>query len=96
MQIKFCLVRLENIQTQRLRRQKYDPVIIDRKKGFVPGPSTILYRSFLKHCALTNKAVGTIRFVDILKIIKPFQTMNLGTIFSDVYQTPLLLNTGNT
>ena len=27
---------------------------------FVFGPSTALYRSFLKHCHLTNKAVGTI------------------------------------
>ena len=24
------------------------------------GPSTVLYRSFLKHCTLTNDAVGTI------------------------------------
>ena len=28
--------------------------------GLVFGPSTALYRPFLKHCTLTNKAVGTI------------------------------------
>ena len=45
---------------KRLRRQKYDPVIIERTKGLVLGPSTALYISFLKHCTLTNKAVGAI------------------------------------
>ena len=44
-----------------LRRRKYDPVIIERTIGLVFGPSTALYRSFLKDCTLTNKAVGTIR-----------------------------------
>ena len=40
----------------RLRCRQYDPVIIER----TIGPSTALYRSFLKRCTLTNKAVGTI------------------------------------
>ena len=43
-----------------LRRRKYDPVIIERMIGLVLGPSTALNRSFLKHCTLINKAVGTI------------------------------------
>ena len=43
---------------KRLRRRQYDPVIIERTIGF--GPSTALYEPFLKHCTLTNKAVGTI------------------------------------
>ena len=42
------------------RRRQYDPEIIERTIGLVLGPFTALYRSFLKHCALTNKAVGTI------------------------------------
>ena len=45
---------------KRLRRRKYDPEIIERTIGLVLCPSTALYRSFLKHCTLTNKAVGTI------------------------------------
>ena len=45
---------------KRLRRRQYDPVIIERTIGLVLGPCTALYRSFLKHCTLTNKAVGTI------------------------------------
>ena len=43
-----------------LRRRKYDPLIIERTIGLVLGLSTALYRSFLEHCTLTNKAVGTI------------------------------------
>ena len=43
-----------------LQRRKYDPEIIERTIGLVLGPSTALYRSFLKHCTLTNKAVGTL------------------------------------
>ena len=43
-----------------LQRRKYDPLIIERTIGLVLGPSTALYRSFLKHCTLTNQAVGTI------------------------------------
>ena len=43
-----------------LRRRHYDPVIIERTIGLVLGPSTALYEPFLKHCTLTNKAVGTI------------------------------------
>ena len=45
---------------KRLRRRQYDPVIIERTIGLVLGPSTALYKPFLKHCSLTNKAVGTI------------------------------------
>ena len=43
---------------KRLRRRKYDSLIIERTIGLVLGPSTALYRSFLEHCTLTNKAVG--------------------------------------
>ena len=45
---------------KRLRRRKYDPVIIERTISIVLGPFTVLYRSVLKHCTLTNKTVGTI------------------------------------
>ena len=45
---------------KRLRRRQYDPVIIERTIGLVLGPSTALYEPFLKHCTLTNKAVGTL------------------------------------
>ena len=45
---------------KRLRRRKYDPVIIERTICLMIGPSTALLRSFPKHCTLTNKAVGTI------------------------------------
>ena len=45
---------------KRLRRQKNDPLIIERTIGIVAGHSKALYRSFLKHCTLTNKAVRTI------------------------------------
>ena len=45
---------------KRLRRRKYDPLIIERTISLELGPSTALYRSFLKHCTLTNKAVETI------------------------------------
>ena len=45
---------------KRLRRRQYDPEIIERTLGLVLGRSTALYRSFLKHCTLTNKAVGII------------------------------------
>ena len=48
---------------KRLRRRQYDPVIIERTISLVLGPSTALYRTFLKHCTLTNKAMGTIRRV---------------------------------
>ena len=36
----------------------FDPVIIERTISFVLYPSTTIYRSFLKHYSLTNKAVG--------------------------------------
>ena len=45
---------------KRRRRRQYDPVIIERTIGLVLGPFTALYRSFLKRCTWTNKAVGTI------------------------------------
>ena len=45
---------------KRLRRRQYDPAIIERTIGLVLGPFTALYRSFLKRCTLTNKAVGTL------------------------------------
>ena len=45
---------------KRLWRRQYDPVIIERTIGRVLGPFTALYRSFLKRCTLTNKAIGTI------------------------------------
>ena len=45
---------------KRIRRRQYDPVIIERTIGLVRGPFATLYRSFLKRCTLTNKAVGTI------------------------------------
>ena len=42
------------------RRRHYDPAIIETTIGLVLGPFTALYRSFLKRCTLTNKAVGTL------------------------------------
>ena len=45
---------------ERLRRRQYDPVIIERTIGRVLCLFTALYRSFLKRCTLSNKAVGTI------------------------------------
>ena len=46
---------------KRLRRRKYDPVIIERTISLVISPSTDSYRSFFKKdCSLTKKAVGTI------------------------------------
>ena len=45
---------------KRLRRQQYDPLIIERTICLVLCPSTALYRLFLERCTLTNKAVGTI------------------------------------
>ena len=45
---------------KRLRRRQYDPLIIEKTIGPVLGPSTALNEPFLKHCTLTNKAVGTI------------------------------------
>ena len=45
---------------KRLRRRQYDPLIIERTISLVLGPSAALYGPFLKHCTLTNKAVGTI------------------------------------
>ena len=45
---------------KRLRRRQYDPVTIERTIGLVLCPSTALYEPFLKHCTLSNKAVGTI------------------------------------
>ena len=45
---------------KRLRRRQYDPLIIETTIGLVLGHCTALCRLFLKHCTLTNKAVGTI------------------------------------
>ena len=45
---------------KRLRSRHYDPVIIERTIGLVLGPFIACYRSFLKRCTLTNKAVWTI------------------------------------
>ena len=45
---------------KRLRRRQYDPEIIERTIGLVLVPLTALYRSFLKRCTLTNKAVRAI------------------------------------
>ena len=45
---------------KRLRRRQYDPLIIETTIGLVLCPCTALCRLFLKHCTLTNKAVGTI------------------------------------
>ena len=45
---------------KRLRRRQYDPLIIETTIGLVLGPCTALCSLFLKHCTLTNKAVGTI------------------------------------
>ena len=39
---------------KRLRRRQNDPAIIERTIGLVRSPFTALYRSFLKHCTLTN------------------------------------------
>ena len=47
-------------KVKRLRRRQYDPLIIERTICLVLGPSTALYIPFLKHCTLTNKAMGTI------------------------------------
>ena len=53
------LVGLDNSKTP-LASKKYEPVIIERTIGIVIGPSKALYRSFPKHCTLTDKAMGTI------------------------------------
>ena len=45
---------------KRLRRRHYDPLLIETTIGLVLGPCTALCILFLKHCTLTNKAVGTI------------------------------------
>ena len=54
---------------KRIRRRKYDPLIIEWTIGLVLGPSIVLYRSFLEHCTLTNKAMGTIW----REVLKPSQ-----------------------
>ena len=58
-QVFGCIMSGSKI-VKRLRRRQYDPAIIERTIGLVLGPFTALYRSFLKRCTLTNKAVGTI------------------------------------
>ena len=47
---------------KRLQSRKYYPLIINRKIGIALGPSLALNRYFQKHCILTNKAVGTIKW----------------------------------
>ena len=44
----------------RLRHRQYDPAIIERIIRLVFGPSRAFYRSFLKRCTLTNRAVGSL------------------------------------
>ena len=44
---------------KRIRRRQYDQGIIEKTICLVLGPSTAVYRLFLKHCTLTYKAVGT-------------------------------------
>ena len=58
MRSEFRLVGLENSQTP--STSKVWPSDHREKICLVLGPSTALYRSFLKHSTLTNKAVGTI------------------------------------
>ena len=43
-----------------VKRRQYDPLIIERTICLEFGPSTALYIPFLKHCTLTNNAVGTL------------------------------------
>ena len=60
-EVNLTFVRTSGLKiVKRLRWRQYDPVIIERTIGIVLGPSTALYEPFLKHCTLTNKAVGTI------------------------------------
>ena len=54
-------IDISSKMVKRLRRRQYDPVIIERTIGLVLGPSTALYEPFLKHCTLTNKAVGIVQ-----------------------------------
>ena len=53
------VVSLGSKIVKRLRRRTYDPVIIEKTIGLVIGPTTSLYRSFLKHCTPTKNAVGS-------------------------------------
>ena len=78
-----------SIIVKRLRRRKYDQVIIDRTKGLLLGPSTALYRSFQKHCTLTNKAVGTI-WRDLSKAPQRRQGPDPRTLWL-IVGTPLVL-----
>ena len=66
-----CVVTLTKVHISKVTVQTYPnsmsgpgllnyPVIIERTIGLVLGPSTVLYEPFLKHCTLTNEAVGTI------------------------------------
>ena len=45
---------------KRLQSRRYDPAIIEKTIGLVLDPFTAVYRSFLKRCILTNKAIGSI------------------------------------
>ena len=57
-----CCVLLTCVSKESQKRTSVPsvPVIIERTIGLVLGPSAALYEPFLKHCTLTNKAVGTI------------------------------------
>ena len=64
-EIGYLLLPGCNIAEMPLKRRKSSiqptyPVIIERTKCLVLGPSTAVYTSFLKHCTPTNKVVGTI------------------------------------
>ena len=50
---------VNSLKVKRLRRRQYDPGITEKTIGLVLGPSTAVYRLFLKHCNRANKAVET-------------------------------------
>ena len=60
----YKLRRVKDTQSSKIvkrrQRRQYDPLTIERTIGLVLGPCTTLYRLFLKHCTLTNKADGTL------------------------------------
>ena len=45
---------------KRFWRRHYDPVMIEKTIVLVLGPSSALYRLFIKHCTLTHNSVDTI------------------------------------
>ena len=52
--------RQDGKTVKRRRHRQYDPAMIERTKGLVFRPFTVLYRSFLKRCTLIYKVVGTV------------------------------------